>query len=271
MLDLELTALLPSYDTTVEGPNAGRGVDAPIEELVLRARLLPLGCYVDQHTIDFLINFFTLAASVARPMGPEDVVEAPLVFFSSVQIRRVKVKLDTKTRAIDVREVQKGNYAELINICPLKGVKLELQPIQLRGISGWGAILEGIRDSWISDVTQKQIHRILMGPSAIRSMFNVGSGVADLVLIPLRQYRKDGRLLRGLRKGAIRCLRNITIEALNASVGLTRVVASTLNELVTDAPVGRRLLEPDPQPRVSTCVSGNIAKMICASSALFVS
>lgn len=262
MLDLELTALLPSYDATV-GPTlhqqqAGSTSEGgtPVEELVLRARLLPLRGYVDQHTIEFLTSFFALAAAVAHPVGPEEAVEAPLVFFQSIQIRRVKVKLDTKTRALDVREVQKGNYAELINICPLKGVKLELQPVQLRGMSGWGAVLEGIRHSWVSDVTQKQIHRILMGPSAIRSVFNVGSGVADLVLIPLRQYRKDGRLLRGLRKGAIRCLRNITIEALNASVGITRAVATTLNELVTEMPVGRRLLEPDPQPRVRRWVGG---------------
>lgn len=255
MLDVELTALLPAFDVCVglggaagaAGGRDGHGVARagagapPLEELVLRVRLLPLRCHVDQHTLDFLAAFFALAAASAS--APSHVANnkaaapAPEAFFQSVHVRRVKLKLDTQTRPLDVREVQRGNYAELLNLCPLKGVKLELAPVQLRGSSGWGAVLEGVRDSWLRDVTQKQMHRILMGPSAIRSVFNVGAGMADLVLIPLREYRKDGRLLRGLRKGAVRCLRNITIEALNASVGLTKVVATTLNDLVSDAPL----------------------------------
>jgi autophagy-related protein 2 len=243
---------------------------------------------VDQHTLDFLAAFFTLAAASASATTAQGsnatskaAPPAAEAFFQSVLVRRVKLKLDTQTRALDVREVQRGNYAELLNLCPLKGVKLELAPVHLRGASGWAAVLDGVRESWLRDVTQKQMHRILMGPSAIRSVFNVGAGMADLVLIPLREYKKDGRLLRGLKKGAVRCLRNITIEALNASVGLTKVVATTLNDLVSDAPAlppshaggmtggglggaggamvvgggagggvgGRRLIEPGPQPR----------------------
>jgi autophagy-related protein 2 len=292
MLDLELTALLPTYDACVGLENGGHSNSSssghqvqgpPMEELVLRARLLPLRCHVDQHTLDFLAAFFTLAAASASapPHAAKAAAPAAEAFFQSVHVRRVKVKLDTQTRPLDVREVQRGNYAELLNLCPLRGVKLELAPVHLRGASGWAAVLDGVRDSWLRDVTQKQMHRILMGPSAIRSVFNVGAGMADLVLIPLREYKKDGRLLRGLKKGAVRCLRNITIEALNASVGLTKVVATTLNDLVSDAPPallpgmrggghgdgaggggggglvgvgvggvgGRRLIEPGPQPR----------------------
>jgi autophagy-related protein 2 len=33
-------------------------------------------------------------------------------------------------------------------------------------------------------------------------MVNVGSGVVDLVLVPVSQYKRDGRILRGLQKGA---------------------------------------------------------------------
>ena len=294
MLDLELTALLPTYDACVgQGNGAGAGTGTggstgpPMEELVLRARLLPLRGHVDQHTLDFLAAFFTLAAASASAPASTSKAAPPAAeaFFQSVLVRRVKLKLDTQTRALDVREVQRGNYAELLNLCPLKGVKLELAPVHLRGASGWAAVLDGVRESWLRDVTQKQMHRILMGPSAIRSVFNVGAGMADLVLIPLREYKKDGRLLRGLKKGAVHCLRNITIEALNASVGLTKVVATTLNDLVSDAPAlagggmlpahaggiagggmmgaggamvvsgasgglgGRRLIEPGPQPR----------------------
>ena len=263
----------PASAAAATVPAAAAAPEAPIEELILRVRLLPLRVHVDQHTLDFLSAFFTLAetsssssstsssTSSSHPEQTDAQAQAQatlsllpsLAFFQSILIRPVKIKLDTQTRPLDVREVQRGNYAELLNLCSLKNVKLQLTAVSLRGVSGWAAVGVGIRESWVRDVTQKQIYRILMGPSAIRSVYNVGQGMADLVLVPLEQYRKDGRLLRGLRKGAIKCLRNITIEALNASVGLTKVVASTLNDLVTiegGREGGRdRLVQPDPQPK----------------------
>lgn len=61
----------------------------------------------------------------------------------------------------------------------------------------------------------------------------MGKGVADLVLLPMEQYRRDGRVLRGLRKGTQSFLRAITIETLHTSHRVASFVSRTLDDIVT--------------------------------------
>lgn len=61
----------------------------------------------------------------------------------------------------------------------------------------------------------------------------MGKGVADLALLPMEQYRRDGRILRGLRKGTQSFLRTITIETLHTSHRVASFVSRTLDDIVT--------------------------------------
>lgn len=61
----------------------------------------------------------------------------------------------------------------------------------------------------------------------------VGKGVADLVLLPVEQYRRDGRVFRGLRKGTQSFLRAITIETLHTSHRVASYISRTLDDIVT--------------------------------------
>lgn len=61
----------------------------------------------------------------------------------------------------------------------------------------------------------------------------VGKGVADLVLLPVEQYRRDGRVFRGLRKGTHSFLRAITIETLHTSHRVASYISRTLDDIVT--------------------------------------
>jgi len=61
---------------------------------------------------------------------------------------------------------------------------------------------------------------VISGVSPIRSVVNVGSGVADLVLLPIAQYRKDGRVVRGLQKGTKAFVRSTAMEAVKLGAQL---------------------------------------------------
>lgn len=54
----------------------------------------------------------------------------------------------------------------------------------------------------------------------IRSVVNVGSGVADLVLLPISQYKKDGRVVRGLQKGTTAFVKSTATEAVKLGARL---------------------------------------------------
>ena len=61
---------------------------------------------------------------------------------------------------------------------------------------------------------------VISGVSPIRSVVNVGSGVADLVLLPIAQYKKDGRVYRGLQKGTNAFIKSTAMEAIKLGARL---------------------------------------------------
>lgn len=59
-----------------------------------------------------------------------------------------------------------------------------------------------------------QIHKILQGIPAIRSLVAVGAGAAKLISMPVENYQKDKRLLKGMQRGTLKALLS-TIIGLN--------------------------------------------------------
>jgi autophagy-related protein 2 len=81
-------------------------------------------------------------------------------------------------------------------------------------------MLEKLNDLWSPDVKAHQLAEVISGVEPIRSFVNVGSGVADLVLLPIAQYQKDGRIMRGLQKGATSFVKTTALEALTIGARL---------------------------------------------------
>lgn len=77
-----------------------------------------------------------------------------------------------------------------------------------------------MQDIWSPDVKAHQLADVVGGIAPIRSVVNVGAGMANLVLLPMEQYRKDGRVVRGLQKGAQAFAKQTTLEAINVGAKL---------------------------------------------------
>jgi autophagy-related protein 2 len=87
-------------------------------------------------------------------------------------------------------------------------------------VTGWARIGEILNDLWTPDVKANQLVDVISGVSPIRSAVNMGSGVADLVLLPIAQYKKDGRIIRGLQKGTNAFIKSTAMEALQLGARL---------------------------------------------------
>jgi autophagy-related protein 2 len=59
-----------------------------------------------------------------------------------------------------------------------------------------------------------QLPSLLSGLTPIRTLTLLGSGTADLVLMPLKQYQRDGRFVRGLQKGARKFVQTAVVEVM---------------------------------------------------------
>jgi autophagy-related protein 2 len=87
-------------------------------------------------------------------------------------------------------------------------------------ISGWPRLSDVLQDIWTPDVKANQLADVISGVAPIRSVVNVGTGMADLVLLPIEQYRRDGRVTRGIQKGASSFFRSTALEAVKLGARL---------------------------------------------------
>lgn len=65
-----------------------------------------------------------------------------------------------------------------------------------------------------------QLADVISGIAPIRSLVNVGSGVADLLLLPIAQYKKDRRVFRGVQKGTRAFVQSAVAEGVKVGARL---------------------------------------------------
>lgn len=96
-----------------------------------------------------------------------------------------------------------------------------------------------LQDIWTPDVKANQLADVVSGITPIRSVVNVGSGLADLVLLPLDQYQRDKRWTRGLQKGFASFSRSTALESLRIGARLATGTQVVLEK--AEAVLGARL------------------------------
>ncbi|KAF8892528.1 hypothetical protein BD779DRAFT_1610102 [Infundibulicybe gibba] len=192
----------------------------PSEESRLRAKILPLRLYVDQDALDFLKKFFSFKDPNAAPPTEADSEAEDDIYFQLAEIFPIDLKLDYKPRRVDYRALRDGKTIELMNFFHFDGAEMTLRHIILTGITGWPRLFDLLNDLWTPDVKATQLMEVISGVAPIRSIVNVGSGVADLVLLPIAQYKKDGRIVRGVQKGTTAFVKSTAIEAIKLGARL---------------------------------------------------
>ncbi|KPM39051.1 Autophagy-related protein 2 [Neonectria ditissima] len=167
-------------------------------EIVLRATLLPLRLHVDQDALDFITRFFEFKDDkVPVHSSPSDVP-----FLQRAEVNDVPVNLDFKPKRVDYAGLRSGRTTEFMNFIVLQESRMVLRHVIIYGVSGFDRLGQTLNDIWTPDVKANQLPGVLAGLAPVRSIVNVGSGIKDLVEIPLREYKKDGRVFRSISKGA---------------------------------------------------------------------
>ena len=99
-----------------------------------------------------------------------------------------------------------------MNFFILEEADMVLRRVILHGISGFTRMSKVLNDTWMPDIQKTQLGGVLAGVAPVRSLVNLGKGARDLVVVPVREYRKDGRLVRSLQKGVGGFVRNTAGE-----------------------------------------------------------
>lgn len=186
--------------------------------------MLPLRLHVDQDTLDFMTRFFEFKDdTVAAPEAAGDIP-----FLQRVEVNSVRIKLDYKPKKVDYAGLRSGRTTEFMNFFILEEADMILRHCVLYGISGFPRMSQMLNDTWMPDVKNTQLGYVLAGVAPVRSLANLGGGIKDLVAVPMREYKKDGRIVRAVQKGAIKFAKTTTSELVRLGA---KVAVGTQNVL----------------------------------------
>lgn len=194
---------------------------------------MPLRLHVDQDTLDFLTRFFEFKddSSSPSPSPPSTSPSQEEPFIQRIEINSVRVKLDYKPKRVDYSGLRSGHTTEFMNFVILEEADMVLRHVILHGISGFPRLSKELNNTWMPDIQRTQLGDVLSGVAPVRSIVNLGAGVRDLVVVPVREYKKDGRVLRGVGKGVVafasRTTRELVRLGAKVAVGTQTVLEST--------------------------------------------
>lgn len=207
-------------------------------EFVMKATVLPLRLHVDQDALDFITRFFQFKdESQSSAPSPSD--EA---FIQRAEINSIPVVLDFKPKRVDYAGLRGGRTSEFMNFMILESARMTLRHTIVYGTTGWERLGNTLNDIWTPDVKRTQLAGVLAGVAPVRHLVNVGSGFRDLIEIPVKEYRKDGRIVRSLGKGAAAFARTTGTEIVKLgakmAVGTQYVLQGAEGILTKDAGEG---------------------------------
>ncbi|KXS13639.1 hypothetical protein M427DRAFT_124871 [Gonapodya prolifera JEL478] len=211
---------------SVRAPDA-----AASDELRIKVSVLPLRLLVDGDALDVFLRFQRFlnssskkdASSTTTTSPPDTGSSEDGVFIQLCEIEPISIRCDFKPkRTASLTRLRGGALVEIVNLLPfsLEDAALDLRHVKVTGVKGWSRLMKAIADIWAPHILNSQIPGIVGGVTPVKSIVNLGQGVADLVLLPVQSYKQDGTIMRGLQKGAQSFARNTAMEALNLGTKL---------------------------------------------------
>eukprot|EP01087_Luapelamoeba_hula_P015738 TRINITY_DN4738_c0_g1_i2.p1 TRINITY_DN4738_c0_g1~~TRINITY_DN4738_c0_g1_i2.p1 ORF type:complete len:2111 (-),score=286.45 TRINITY_DN4738_c0_g1_i2:26-6358(-) len=184
------------------------------EEWRLRVKVLPLRLYVDSDALEFLAKF--AMSFEENPSLPK--AEQP-IYFQHFAVESVRLKADYHPRpGLRAYTANPTGYP----IPPFRGAALHFKPAKTKGTVA--VVLARLMQAYLPTITsQSQLFELFSSVSPVRSLMNVASGVTDLIYTPYQQWRREGRVLKGIQQGGSSAFRKIGGELINAG---TTVAAS---------------------------------------------
>lgn len=225
-----------------ESPQTDDKSILPVSEYRLEATMQPIRCFLDELVIDFIRNL-SLHLSIVEAMKVKfdddyhsKVNRNPeLLYLQCICITPIEMKIDYTPGIFNVKSLRDGDYLQLLNILPIKGLELILMQTRLAGVSGIRKAFDLTVETWVRDIHKNQMLRLISGTSPFKGISSIGSSLHDLLVIPLNDYRKSGGIVKELSKSSTSLLKCVTKEALTASHQITMLLANGISELVRDS------------------------------------
>ncbi|XP_041131131.1 autophagy-related protein 2 homolog B-like isoform X6 [Polyodon spathula] len=164
--------------------------------------------------------------------------DQPIFFREFRFISEVPIRLDYHGKHVSMEQ---GTFAGIvIGLTQLNCSELKLKRLCYRqGLLGVDKLFSYAISEWLNDIKKNQLPGILGGVGPIHSLVQLVQGLRDLVWLPIEQYRKDGRIVRGFQRGAASFGTSTAMAALeltNRMVQTIQAAAETAYDMVSPGP-----------------------------------
>ncbi|XP_069064370.1 autophagy-related protein 2 homolog B isoform X2 [Pleurodeles waltl] len=161
--------------------------------------------------------------------------DQPIFFREFRFTSEVPIRLDYHGKHVSMDQ---GTLAGiLIGLAQLNSSELKLKRLCYRhGLLGVDKLFAYAIHEWLSDIKKSQLPGILGGVGPMHSLVQLVQGLKDLVWLPIEQYRKDGRIVRGFQRGAASFGTSTAMAALeltNRMVQTIQAAAETAYDMVS--------------------------------------
>ncbi|XP_019810546.2 autophagy-related protein 2 homolog A isoform X2 [Bos indicus] len=178
-------------------------------------------------------------------LGTSPTEQQPIYFREFRFTSEVPIWLDYHGKHVTMDQV--GTFAGLlIGLAQLNCSELKLKRLCCRhGLLGVDKVLGYALNEWLQDIRKNQLPGLLGGVGPMHSVVQLFQGFRDLLWLPIEQYRKDGRLMRGLQRGAASfgsSTASAALELSNRLVQAIQATAETVYDILSPAaPISRSL------------------------------
>lgn len=94
----------------------------------------------------------------------------------------------------------------------------------LYSLLGFDKLLTYVTQEWLQDIKKHQLPSLLGGVGPMYSFVRLIQGFRDLVQLPIEQYQKDGRIVRGLQRGANSFTTSTAMAALEIATRIVNLI-----------------------------------------------
>lgn len=172
------------------------------------------------------------------PVDTEPIDDSPIYFRRVVFSPEVPIRLDYVGKRVDLSA---GPVAGLLmGLGQLNCSELTLKRLDYKlGLLGLEKLIHWALHEWLSDIKRHQLPGLLSGIGPMHSLLQLITGIRDLVWLPVEQWRRDGRLVHGLRRGAASFTARTAVAALDITTRLLQLIqatAETAFDMLTPGP-----------------------------------
>ncbi|KAG8323603.1 Autophagy protein [Homalodisca vitripennis] len=164
------------------------------------------------------------------------------IYFKLLRMNAVLIKLDYMGKHVDMTH---GPLAGLLmGLTQLNNTELWLNCIyNNKGLLGFDKLVRYVQNQWADAIRDQVPRSLLTGIGPMNSVAHLFWGLRDLFWLPIEQYQRDGRVIRGLQRGAHSFSTSTCLACLELTTRLVHVVqsvAETTFDMVSPGPSVRR-------------------------------